>query len=117
MVIRSRPFLRNNLADLQDVLSARLEVGRPSHKLLEVLLLLGGVGGNPCFLGIHAVQEIRYEHEGSLKVSRETVSSLEGLRCQAEDIIDIDDGLGGSVGAGDVYSWGQCGKIELINAS
>ena len=108
---QQRPFLDprfplpNHLDHGMNVPHRLGDTSRPAEEGVPPLDLLRRVAGKQVVGCDVAVQEIRHEHAiGPGGIGQgEDVGALLGLRAEAEDIVDEQDGRCGCIGPGDIY--------------
>lgn len=101
VALHGRELLRQCLAEDQQLLQVGLGVASRAEEGLHLLLLLLGVHGNGVDVQTWAIEEVGDQDDES-SVSGETVSALDGLMPDAEDVVDVDNSLGGILRSHDV---------------
>jgi len=101
----------NRLDHLQDLLDVLWGRSRPAQEGCNVLLLLVGVRRIVAARKRLPMEKVGHEDlvlMGRVGVS-EDVGALDGLRAEAEDVVDDENGGGGGGGAGGVWVLGLKG--------
>lgn len=102
VALDGRVLLRQLLADSQNLGYVGLGVGLGGEKFVNHLCLFLRVIGDGIHIQTGAVEKVRNQNQ-STALGRETVSALDCLRPDAEDVVNIDNSLGGVLRPGDVY--------------
>lgn len=102
VALDSRVLLRQLLADSQNLAYVCFGVGRGSEELVHLLGLLLCVIRNGVHVQTAAIEQIRDQNQ-STAVGGQTVSALDGLRPDAEDVINVDNSLGSILRSYNVY--------------
>ncbi len=107
----ARVLFANRLDHLQDLLDVLWGRSRPAQEGCNVLLLLVGVRRIVAARKRLPMEKVGHEDlvlMGRVGVS-EDVGALDGLRAEAEDVVDDENGGGGGGGAGGVWVLGLKG--------
>lgn len=102
MLIHGRPPQAHLLSQRQKRLYVGFERSRAVPERRKALLLFGRVRRQPVMLDVVTLEKIWNEHECVAQEMGETIGTLQGLRAEAEDIVDGDGCPGGGGGASDV---------------
>lgn len=102
VALNGRVLLRELLADSQNLGYVGLGIGLGGEKLMNLLRLFLRVIGDDIHIQTAAIEEVRNKNQ-STALGGETVSALDGLGPDAEDVVNIDNSLSGVLRPGDVY--------------
>lgn len=102
VALDGRVFLRQLLADSQNLGYVGLGVGLGGEKLVHLFRLFLRVIRNHIHAEAAAFEKVGNQNQ-STALSGQTVSALDGLRPDAEDVVNIDNSLGGILIANNVY--------------
>jgi hypothetical protein len=103
VALDGRVLLSQLLADSQDLGNIGRGVGLGGEELVHLFRLLLSVIWNDVNVKTAAFEEIRNQNQ-STALCGQAVSALDGLRPDAEDVVNIDDSLGGILRSYNVYS-------------
>lgn len=102
VALNGRVLLRQLLADSQNLGYVGLGVGLGGEKFVQFLRFLLGIVGNHIHAEAAALEEVGNQNQ-STALGGQTISTLDGLRPDTEDVVDIDNSLSSVLRSCDVY--------------